>query len=457
MHFNSIQALIFLFIILLASANLLGAIIGTLMSGASSYVLGRKKTIMVSQLVTLAGFLIIRFSNAILWFCIGNCLGGYSTGVNIAVMPSYIGEINQPRIRKFTGSFMSLFFTFGFSFAYLIGKFTTWKNTASIVMTLPSLGFFLLLFCPESPTWHMMKGRKQTATSILIKLRGNTDVATHEISKIEENLEKQKRNNLHSNNSSYMKTQLKILTKGTFLRPCSVLIIMFAINWQWTGMPLITFYAVDIVKQFQVPLDPFWLAPGIGCYQFLITLIGVPISSIIPRRQYYIGSAVILFAGVAILGATIHLRKYEFFVQILEDCPELKWLPIVGLILYLLGYELGYITVCYMLLGELLPSNARGIGGSIVVLSNNISFFIAVKTANALQSVIGVDGIFFMFSGVAIFAIIFAYFCIPETFGKSLEEVEEHYRRLCYRKEFEHVRTSNHINLSYMNDEEKIQ
>ena len=181
----------------------------------------------------------------------------------------------------------------------------------------------------------------------------------------------------------------------------------------------------------------------------------MPISSIIPRRQYYIGSAVILFVGAAILGATIHLRKYEFFLQVLEDYPELKWFPIVGLILYLLGYELGYITVCYMLLGELLPSNARGIGGSIVVLSNNISFFIAVKSANALQNVIGVDGIFFMFSGVAIFAIIFAYFCVPETFGKSLEEVEEHYRRLCYRKELENDKTSNHINLAYLNDEEK--
>ena len=421
------------------------------MSGVTSFGLGRKRTIMISQLVTLTGFLIIRFSNAISLFCIGNCLGGYSTGVNIAVMPTYIGEINQPRIRKFTGSFMSLFFTFGFSFAYLVGKFTSWRNTATIVMVLPSLGFLLLLFCPESPTWHMLKGRKQVATSIMISLRGDTDVAMREITMIEENVEKQRRN--HSPSSqSYIMTQIKILTKGTFLRPCLVLIVMFAINWQWTGMPLITFYAVDIVRTFQVPIDPFWLAPGIGCYQFLVTLIGVPISSLIPRRKYYIGSAMTLLLGAAILGTTIHLRKYEHFQHILQNYDSLKWFPIIGLILYLLGYELGYITVCYMLLGELLPSNARGIGGCIVVLSNNISFLIVVKSANALQNLIGMDGIFFMFTGVAMFAVIFAYFCVPETFGKSLEEIEEHYRRICYPKKFKSAKMSDNVNLAYIDD-----
>ena len=423
------------------------------MSGITSYGLGRKRTIMLSQLISLAGFLIIRFANATSWFCIGNCLGGYSTGVNIAVMPTYIGEINQPRIRKFTGSFMSLFFTFGFSFAYLIGKFLSWRDTASIVIALPALGFVLLLFCPESPTWNMLKGRKEVATSIMIKLRGDTDIALKEISRIEDNLEKQRRNDFDPNHSSSIKHQLRILTKGTFLRPCMVLVVMFAINWQWTGMPLITFYAVDIVKEFQVPLDPFWLAPGIGCYQFLVTLIGVPISSMIPRRKYYIGSALFLLSGAIILAVTIHLRNYEYFLQILKEYPELKWIPIVGLILYLLGYELGYITICYMLLGELLPSNARGIGGCIVVLLNNASFFIAVKSANALQDTIGMDGIFFMFSGVAMFAIIFAYFCVPETFGKSLEEIEEHYRKICYPNESQNInKTSDNINLAYIHE-----
>ena len=446
-----ILILIQLFII--ASANLIGAIIGTLMSGVTSFGLGRKRTIMISQLVTLIGFLIIRFSNVISLLCIGNCLGGYSTGVNIAVMPTYIGEINQPQIRKFTGSFMSLFFTFGFSFAYLIGKFTSWRNTATIVMVLPSLGFLLLLLCPDSPTWHMLKGRKHVATSIIIRLRGDTDVAMREISLIEENVKKQRNSNSPSSHSSYIvKTQIQILTKGTFLRPCLVLIVMFAINWQWTGSPLITFYAVDIVKTFQLPIDPFWLAPGIGCYQFLVSLIGVPISSLIPRRKYYIGSALTLLLGAAILGTTIHLRKYDKFHRILQDYEAFKWFPIIGLILYLLGYELGYITVCYMLLGELLPSNGRGIGGFIVVLSNNISFLIVVKSANALQSLIGMDGIFFMFTGVAMFAVIFAYLCVPETFGKSLEEIEEHYRRICYPNRFKSAKTSDNVNLAYIDD-----
>ena len=83
-----------------------------------------------------------------------------------------------------------------------------------------------------------------------------------------------------------------------------------------------------------------------------------------------------------------------------------------------------------MLLGELLPSNARGIGSSIVTTSNIISIFVVVKLAPSLEETMSLDGMFWMFTSVTIGVIVFAYFCVPETFGKSLEEIEHHYRSI---------------------------
>ena len=192
----------------------------------------------------------------------------------------------------------------------------------------------------------------------------------------------------------------------------------------------------DILKQFGIPLSPYLLSTGMGWYLFLCSLLGVFISSIIPRRKYYMGSAVFVLLGSIIIGTAVHLQKYEFFNSLSKEYPAFKWTPVVGMMLYQLGYQAGYISVIFMLLGELLPSNARGMGSSIIVQIHNISQFLAIKSAPACEDLLGIDGLFFMFASVTLFSIVFVYFFVPETFGKSLEEIEEHYRRLCYPTEF---------------------
>ena len=79
-----------------------GALTASLVSGLQSNYLGRKPTLMITQMVALAGFLFLRFANDVPMFYIGSFLGGYTNGINMAVMPTYVGEINQPKIRTFT-------------------------------------------------------------------------------------------------------------------------------------------------------------------------------------------------------------------------------------------------------------------------------------------------------------------------------------------------------------------
>ena len=410
---------------------------------------------MISQIVAFVGFLFLRFANNVPMFYIGSFLGGYTNGINSAVMPMYVGEINQPKIRRFTGSFIVLTFTIGFAGTKLIAMFVSWRVTVSIIMALPCIGFLLFFVCPETPTWYMLKGRNEMATVTLITLRGDPEVANKEASRIKSNLQKQKQSNSSDNQSSYVKSQLKTITKGTFVRPCMVVSILMVVFWQWSGGALITFYTEDILEQFGVPIPVPWIATGVGCYMFICSFLGAFISSVIPRRKYYMGSGVLVSLGAAILGATVHLSKYDFFVDLLNKNEELKWLPVIGLLLYLLGYQTGYISVCFMLLGELLPSNARGIGGCIIIFFNNVSFFVAVKSSNICQEILGLDGLFGLFSIVAFFSTIFAYFFVPETFGKSLEEMEEHYREICYRNQYQKYKSkTENINKAYIAGQE---
>ena len=419
-----------------ASIALIGSMVGAVSSGMQFDFWGRKKTMMSTQIVALFGFVFLRFANSIPMLFIGNFLGGYTEGVYLFAAPVYTAEINQPRIRNYTLSFNVLAFYICFSFTYVIGSMVSWRQTISILMVLPCIFFFLLFLCPDSPTWHMLKGRKDTALELLIKLRGDELVAKNEIERINENMEKQKLLTEKSNTSSYYKEQLAIITKGTFIRPCIVLMVFFAIGWQWTGETSLTFYTVNIVQQFNIPISAYWISAGMGCYQFLIAILGVLLSAIVPRRRHYTGSGILVILGAFMLGTFSHLQKYNFFVEFLEANPVFRWIPILAFLILLGGYASGYVGVCHMLLGELLPSNGRAIGSCIVMQINYVSNFLVTKFTPSLIEILGMDGLFWLFSAIATVSVIFGYFCMPETFGFSLEEIEEHYRTLCYPNMF---------------------
>jgi len=258
-----------------ASLSLFGAILGGFAIGVQLDYLGRRPALMIMQLVSILGLLLLRFAYNVPMLYAGSLLGGYVQGAGNGVMPTYVGEINQPRIRKFTGAFIVLAFTIGFAITKLIVILVSWRTTISIISVLPCVVFILLFFCPETPTWYMLKGKTEIATAVMIRLRGDTSIAINEISSIQTNLDKQKKINSESEQSSYIKNQIQIISKGTFVRPCSVLVIIFAICWQWTGGGPVTFYTEDIMKQFKVPIPASWIATGQGIMQFIFALVGV--------------------------------------------------------------------------------------------------------------------------------------------------------------------------------------
>ena len=424
-----------------------------MISGIASGYLGRKKTLMITQTVALVGILVLRFASSVPHFYLGSFLGGCSGGIVNAVVPAYIGEINQPRIRKFSGSFMNTIFYCGFTCTKMISIFLNWRDTVACMSSLPALGLVLICFCPESPTWYMLKGKDDSAIQTMINLRGDVEVAHKEIQNIRANLEKQRESEQHVNNTSKIQAQIKLITKGTFVRPCLVVTILMSVCWQWTGGPVLSFYTDDILNRFDVPIPSLWVAPVIGGYQLCCCVLGIFISSVVPRRKYYMISGSLVFLGAGILGTVVHLLKYGMFKSMFEDHYELKWIPAIGFLIYYLGYNLGYISVCFTLLGELLPSKSKEIGGCIIIQFMNLSFFLALKSANWCIQLLGFDGLFWLFSGVALFSIIFAYFVIPETFGRTLEEMEDHYRKICYPRAYEDATIGTElINVSIVSD-----
>ena len=101
-------------------------------------------------------------------------------------------------------------------------------------------------------------------------------------------------------------------------------------------------------------------------------------------------------------------------------------------LLFYTGLSAGLVSVGFILFGELLPSNARDIGTTLVSTLLNFSFFASTKSVPYLREALGLHGLFYLYSSVACISIVFGCLSIPETFGKTLEEIEDHYRKVCY-------------------------
>ena len=126
---------------------MIGMAAGTPICGIQSGILGRKKTIMLTN------------------------------AVFIGIAPIYTSEVCQPNIRKFTGGFVGVQFFVGYGVAYFTGSLSHWKTAAIVQAAWPCLVFMLMFLCPESPTWLVSKSKKEEALRVLTNLRGKSYIA----------------------------------------------------------------------------------------------------------------------------------------------------------------------------------------------------------------------------------------------------------------------------------------
>ena len=112
--------------------------------------------------------------------------------------------------------------------------------------------------------------------------------------------------------------------------------------------------------------------------------------------------------------AFVEIRVFREFSEVNDG---MKWHPVCGFLIYFLGYQFRFMSVGFMLLGEILPSNGKEISGCIIIQCMNVSFFLSLNSSNWMQDIMGLDGLFCLFAVIALASIIFGYFGIPETFG----------------------------------------
>ncbi|KAL6293271.1 hypothetical protein ACE6H2_001413 [Prunus campanulata] len=383
----------------------IGAVLGAITSGKIADFLGRKGAMRVSSVICIVAWLAIYFSQGALSLDTGRFLTGYGIAAFSYVVPVFIAEIAPKNLRGGLATLNQLFIVTGGSFAFIVGTIINWRALA-LIATVPCLILLLgVCFVPESPRWLAKVGRDKEFEVALQKLRGNNADISDEMTEIQE----------------YIAT-LNSLPKASILdlfQSRNILAVIIGVGLmvfqQFAGINGVQFYASETFESAGVSSKIGTIA--YACLQVPITLVGALLMDKTGRRVLVMVSAAGMFVGCMLAGTSFSLKGQGLL---------LDWVPIIavsGVLIYVAFFSIGMGAGPWVIMSEIFPIDIKGVGGSLVVLVNWSGAWIVSYTYNFLMRWSS-PGTYFLYSAVCLLTILFVAKIVPETKGKTLEEIQ---------------------------------
>lgn len=338
---------------------------------------------------------------------IGRFITGLCTG---AVRPNtmvYIGELTDPRYRAIALFCPSMMIHVGSLMSHTVGKYVNWKISCFIFALPNIICLLLLMFLKESPLWLLSKGKIDEGIESFRLFRGNGDSSEKELATV---LEKTREKAGHK---SSFKDILNIIFSKPFMKSIGTIFLLF-VAVQWCGINTLSFYAQEIFeKTFSGGIDAFLLMIATDCIRVLASLIVCLLAKFIKRKITFM--ACCFTTTTVLIGLVIYLYL---------NPVGLVWLAVTCMVTYI-AIASALVSLSWSFVAELFPAKVRGFGSG---LSSGISFsllFISVKVTPEIMMRYGEVVMYAGFAGVTLFSGIFLGFILPETNGKSLQDIED--------------------------------
>lgn len=393
---------------ILVSAVLIGAVIGAAVNGILADIFGRKKIIISTAIIFILGSILCAFAPNVYVLIFSRILVGLAVGIVNFVVPLYLSEVSPKQLR---GTLVSLYqwaITAGILFSYMINSVFAqavfnwrWMLFAGV---LPGTVLLIgMMFLGDTPRWLLSKNREEEARKILQQIEPDVDLDS-EVKHIKTTLR-------------YEGNGTKVALKKWMIMPAIVGIgIMFA--QICTGINTIIYYAPTIFKiaGFDSNLNAIYATTGIGIVNFFMTIVAVFFTDRLGRKPLlYIGLTGVMLS-LAALGCAFR------FEDLLGD--SMKWVAVGSLVSYIVCFAISLGPIGWILVSEVFPLKIRGVAMSMCTVANFGFNFFVVSSFPVLLHRIGGAYTFWMFAIVSFLCIIFVYYCVPETKGISLEQIE---------------------------------
>ena len=390
---------------LVTSLLLVGAVVGALTAGRVSDWIGRRLTVLITALVFIVGVLLAAFTPTYPVLLVARFIIGLAVGSASMIVPLYIGEIVPPRVRGGLVSLNQLAITIGILSSYLIdyglSDSGNWRLMFGLAV-IPAAALFVgMLFQKESPHWLIRQGREDEARAVLQRVRNDSDIDA-EIREVREVSQRQ---------GSYR----DLISPR--VRPLVVVGVMLAVFQQITGINTVIYYAPTLLQGAGLGNNAALLANVVnGAVNVGMTIVAIWLLDKVGRRPLLLSGTAGMAVGMVIVGCS--------FIGGSTLHGGLAIVAIAGLFIYTGSFAIGLGPVFWLLIAEIYPLRIRGAAMSVASMANWAANFVVTVSFLTLLSAISGVGVFFLFGFLTLVALAYFWRKVPETKGRSLQEIE---------------------------------
>ncbi|TRY78837.1 hypothetical protein TCAL_06755 [Tigriopus californicus] len=458
---------------LIMSIASFGMLAGSLVAGPMANFIGRKWTSIIGTCGTLTlSYAMVLFAQYLWMVQLGRFIMGTALGFSTTISTLYIMEIATPNLRSSLAVVPAIAGTLGILSCQCLGAVLNWQ-LLTLVLTCLNIPFLLmLLFLPETPVYLIATEQIERAHSVLRTLRGRRWDITKELTdiKIASEAHDQKKDHIG----------LRDFSAPSVLKPfLMALVLMFF--FQFTGINLILQYTVDIFQSAESSINEFMATIFVGIALLISNIITLLVAGKMPRRLMLLFSSLGISVMLISMGVFFYLKtlehsscydnlKSQYSVMNMsadtltdvipvpekflnsestpastedeslpasvikgnKDCPSiytahLGWLPLVILMLYIFFFNLGYGSMIWITVAEILPQHVRSVTNSLSVGFTCLCSFFTSHTYDDLKNSIGGEGVFWLYGGISLIGFFFIMFFVPETKNKSEAQIRRHF------------------------------
>lgn len=382
--------------------------------GVLADLMGRKTVMLLTVIPFSVGWLLIIFSNSVLMFYFGRFITGVSVGAFCVAAPLYTAEISESEIRGTLGSYFQLMLTIGVLIIYSLGAAVENTKTLAIVSAIVPLIFFVVFcFMPETPLYYLKKGNEDAARKSLVRLRGAQYDVDAELQAQREVLEE----------ASRSAVSFSVAIRSTAAKRGLVIAYGLMLFQQMSGVNSIIFYAGDIFTKAGSTIPANKASIIIGAVQVMAVFVSTLVVDRLGRRKLLLSSIVALLLSTLVLGV------YFYCIAHNNVFDNAKWFALIPLCVFLILFNFGFGPLPWMMMPEIFATEVRGVAGSSACLFNWLMAFVVTKFYSDMTRSLEPYGTFWVFSGFCLVGTFFVYFFVPETKGKTLDEIQRELSR----------------------------
>ncbi|XP_057431977.1 probable polyol transporter 4 isoform X2 [Lotus japonicus] len=395
------------------------SLLGSLAGGKTSDAIGRKWTIGLAAIIFQTGGAVMALAPSFKVLMIGRLLAGVGIGFGVMIAPVYIAEISPAIARGSLTSFPEICINLGILLGYIsnyafsgLPAHISWRIMLGVGL-LPSVVIAVaLFFIPESPRWLVVQNRIEEARLVLLKINASEKEAEEKLQEIQVAA-----GSANTENYEPKAVWREIFCPSPPVRRMLITGCGIQCFQQITGIDTTVYYSPTIFKNAGITGKSEVLAAtvAVGFTKTLFILVAIMLIDKLGRKP-------LLYAST--IGMTVSLFSLSFSLAFLSHAKIGITLAIIAVCGNVASFSVGIGPICWVLTSEIFPLRLRAQASALGAVGSRVSSGVISMTFLSVSEAITVAGTFFVFGVISCSAVAFVHYCVPETKGKTLEEIE---------------------------------